>query len=467
MRKLVLLATMLLLTSSCIGGGGDERTILVDFSHDEFASFMIANFPREVTVTPGDKIVFKQIWTGEPHTVTGGKMVDAMYEENGHWIEFFEAFDALMASGADLPDPENPGDAQGSDMFDAAREAKDKEAGARFITSWNAVVEAGEDVPSIEESEDMSFADLAEQVDKISAGVFENETLPWGIDETKDGEAFVTQNAGQPCFITDGGPPKDAEEPCAEEDQDQPAFDGTATYYNSGIIPYEGPQGNTFEVQLSEDIEPGAYNFYCAVHGPSQRTRVNIAEEGARVPPQDTVNREARKEIATFASPMLDAFRDAQDGTLRVFGEEYEGPFAGLLSPAHGSINEFVPRKIETRVGEPVTWTMMGADHTITFDPPEYFPIIRFAPDGEITMNPKLQAPAGGSPPIPKREPGPPGTGEPIELDGGTWDGDGFFSSGLFGGDPYSKYTLRFSQPGTYKYACLLHPPMVGTVEVN
>jgi plastocyanin len=121
-----------------------------------------------------------------------------------------------------------------------------------------------------------------------------------------------------------------------------------------------------------------------------------------------------------------------------------------------------VPKAITADVGEPVTWKIMGADHTITFDVPKYFPIIRFADDGEISMNPRLQKPAGGSPKI-----GEPEEEEILEVDGGTYDGTGFYSSGLFGGEPYAEYTLRFSEPGTYKYACLLHPPMVGTVEVT
>jgi plastocyanin len=28
-------------------------------------------------------------------------------------------------------------------------------------------------------------------------------------------------------------------------------------------------------------------------------------------------------------------------------------------------------------------------------------------------------------------------------------------------------YTLRFSEPGSYQFACLIHPPMVGTVNVT
>ena len=31
----------------------------------------------------------------------------------------------------------------------------------------------------------------------------------------------------------------------------------------------------------------------------------------------------------------------------------------------------------------------------------------------------------------------------------------------------YAQYTLRFSKPGTYKYACLVHPAMVGTITIK
>ncbi len=39
--------------------------------------------------------------------------------------------------------------------------------------------------------------------------------------------------------------------------QEQPEFTGPQSYYNSGIIPYEGQQGNEYRVKLADDIEPG------------------------------------------------------------------------------------------------------------------------------------------------------------------------------------------------------------------
>jgi plastocyanin len=49
-------------------------------------------------------------------------------------------------------------------------------------------------------------------------------------------------------------------------------------------------------------------------------------------------------------------------------------------------------------------------------------------------------------------------------VDAGTWNGEGFFNSGLmFGGD----FIVRFSKPGTYTYECLIHPGMAGTITVT
>jgi plastocyanin len=471
MRKLwVFGAAFVLVASACgVGGqGGDERTVLVDFSHDEFASAMFANFPKEIAVPQGATVVFKQTWTGEPHTVTGGTLVDEMMSKGAPFMDLFTGFEQLAASEQGLPDPAEEPDLTVAEFFDAVEAADDEQAKEQLIAGYDALRD-DIDLPARDDPDnaETKASVLDEKIGPASDEFFENLGIPWAIDENDEG-AFITQNAGQPCYIDSGAPPEDADEPCPEADQRQPAFDGKATYYNSGMIPYEGSRGNTFEVEFADDIETGDYWFYCAVHGPGQSTKVKVVEPGEDVPSQEAISREARQEISEFSRPMLEAFRDARDGEIDMEGDTLDGPFAGLSVPVHGTINEFVPRTIETEVGEPVTWKIMGADHTITFDVPEYFPIMRFARNGKVTFNPRLQEPAGGSPPLPEdEEEGPPGTGPPVEIDGGTYDGSGFFSSGLFGGEPFASYTLRFSEPGTYKYACLLHPPMVGTVEVT
>ena len=106
---------------------------------------------------------------------------------------------------------------------------------------------------------------------------------------------------------------------------------------------------------------------------------------------------------------------------------------------------------------------MFGA-HSISFDVPEYFPIYEELEDGTVRAGTRRStSPAGGAPEVPEMT----DSAEPIEIDGGTWDGSGFWSSGVLYSDAYVQYTLRFSTPGTYRYACLIHPPMVGTVTVT
>jgi plastocyanin len=465
MRKLGFgVIALALIASGCgVGGGGaNERTVLVDYSYDEFATALFMNFPARVDVTPGMTVVFKQSWTGEPHTVTGGTTVDEMMASGKPWNDFFGAFEALFGK-TDLPDPENPS-GPASALFDAIDKSGEKELIDKLYGAYDALRKQGVPLVDRKDPGDASFESLVKTVDEHSENFFEGTGLPWAFGETD-----ITQNAGQPCYLDKGLPPKSEGKACTESQQRQPAFDGSASYYNSGIIPYEGPQGNTFRVKLANDTTPGTYFFYCAVHGPGQATELRVRPSGTSVESQADVNKRARAEIEEFAAPMVNVFNDAKDNEIGMDGQKLEGPFVGLNVPVHGILNEMVPKTVNAKVGEKVTWKMMGADHSVSFDVPRYFPIMRFANSGKISLNPQLEKPAGGSPPLPDDvETGPDdaGTGV-IKIDGGTYDGSGFFSSGLIGAEPYAEYSLRFSKAGAYKYACLLHPPMVGTVVVS
>jgi plastocyanin len=424
-----------LIVSGCGGvnpNAPQTRTVLVDYSHDEFASFFLSYFPREIDVRPGDTIVFKQTWTGEPHTVTMGTKVDELGEA---MQPFFKAFEE--GGWAALPDEPPP------------------------------------EILALEEE------------------------LPWMFSE----EDTVAQNGAQPCYLDTGVPPKDPNTPCAPEQQEQPPFNGKQSYYNSGFIPYEGPSGNTFTLPLADDMDPGRHFYYCNLHGEFMSGWVNVKPKGSDIPSQGDINRQARREIDEESKLLLEEFRKAAAGRFEpppearpwlrenglTEGRYFSGFFAGLSPPedatVHGGINEFIPRDITVKPGEKVTWVMMGG-HTISFNVPKYFPIIEVSADGVVKRNPRLDPPAGGAPEPPAEEEGPPGEGEgppgegegppgegepmePVEIDGGTFDGAGFWSSGLIYGDPYLVYHLRFSEPGTYKYACLIHPPMVGAVNVK
>jgi plastocyanin len=462
-------ALVSLLTGGCGGEDGEVRRVLVDYSSDEFASFALFNYPAKVQVRQGDVLEFKQTWTGEPHTVTGGTTVDATLRDGEAWFAFFDGFEGLMGSGAELPNPEDPGDATVGDLARAAN-AGDEEARSQFVEGYEGLIAMGLDLPVLEETSTEPFAELVELIDTESEKFFDGLPSAFADDDQ------LAQNVSQPCYLDKGTPPEDPEKPCADADQRQPAFDGRQSYYNSGVIPYEGERSNTFRVKIAEDAEVGSFLFYCAVHGLGQRSEVEIVEADAEIPSQSEINRQVRTETAEITTSLGEIFRDAKDD-LRVelpgSEEPVEGPFAGLPGMDHTAINEFVPRVMTVKANEPITWKMMGSDHTISFDVPKYFPIMEVLDDGTVRINPKLQPAAGDAvpfePPDDEEGGGGPddGGGGIVRHDGGTFDGDGFWSSGLIGAQPYLEYTMRISKPGTYAYACLLHPPMVGQIKVT
>lgn len=469
-------ATMSMLAASCGGGAGGEdagtRRVFVDFSSDEFASFSFFNYPAKVKVRQGSVLEFKQTWTGEPHTVTGGTTVDETLRDGGAWTDFFEGFDGLLGSGADLPNPEDPGDATTGDFARAVLEAKDEEARDQFVRGYEGVIAMGVALPPLDATSTQPFSELAEIVEKASEEFFA--TLPSAFDDDDQ----LAQNVSQPCFLDEGGPPEDSATACDKADQQQPAFTGRQSYYNSGVIRYEGERSNTFRVPIAADAELGSFLFYCAIHGLGQKSEVEIVAADADIPTQSEINSEVSKETSKVTKSLGAIFRDAKDDLkveLPGFDEPVEGPFAGLPGEEHTAINEFVPKEMTVKAGEPITWKMMGSEHTISFNVPKYFPIMEFLDDGTVRINPKMYPAAGAAVPYeePDDEEGPPEGGAegeddgPPSHDGGTFDGKGFWSSGLIGGQPFLDYTMRISKPGTYAYACLLHPPMIGQIKVT
>ena len=349
-RPFGIAAAFVLLSTACLGGGGgDERTVLVDYNHDEFNTIMLDNFPGDVTIAAGGTVVFKQVWTGEPHTVTAGTLVDKEMQRTRHLMPFGEAYDQLRASGVDIPDPEGElPEGLWADVIDEVKRAPDRTVREQWRDSYEGLREQGLKIPPFDDPGSASIAEVIKVIDAEFVKIFESgEGLPYALAEDEEGNFGVAQNAGQPCYLESGGPPKEADKACDENKQRQPDFDGTHSYYNSGIIPYEGPQGNTFRVPIDERTKPGDYWFMCAVHGAFQSTLVTVVAPGTEVPSQSEVSRQARKEIAAFVKPMTDVFNDARDGRLDVEGTDVRAPFGGLSAPVHGGINEFVPKDID------------------------------------------------------------------------------------------------------------------------
>jgi plastocyanin len=410
-------------------GDGEARRVLVDYKHDEFSASFLAYFPNLVKVHPGDRVDFKQAWTGEPHTVTMGRLVDDLGQP------FWELLDPIFERG------------------DA---------------DYSSIV--GVDEPQADE-------------------FFEK--LPFLTDE----QLNVIQAAAQPCYVREGAPDvSDPDRPCA--DQDQPEFDGRYDYYNSGFIPYEGERGNTFTVPLADDIEPGTYHYYCNWHFVEMSGAIEVVPESEPIPSQTDVNKAANQQATRYTSELGELFDDARAGRrgeLPVIGVE---PTDEENADEHGIFaaigNEFIPSTIEADVGEKVTWSFVGGAHSIAFNVPKYFPVFAVNSDGTVTLDArgfravKFPAPpeqeefdaAAEEEPEDEGEPPPEGEGgeededeeeerDPVHIDGGDFDGSGgLHSSGMFYSDG-DTFSLTFTRSGTYLFACLVHPTMVGKVVVR
>jgi plastocyanin len=370
-------------SSKAMAEAAATRTVNVDGQTDKFNGAFLAYFPNEVQVRPGDTVDFKEIWTGEPHSVTMGTLVEA----------------GLSAQKAAPPN--------------------------------------GPDVPG--------FASLPHMV--------------------PEGPGDANQNGAQPCFLDSEKPPTDVTKACPKVAQ--PAFNGRQSYYNSGFL----PEGKVYSVKLADDLAPGAYHYYCNLHGADMSGTITVKPKGTAIPSAAEVENAGKAQLADHVNKIEAAHNDAMAGKALPAGAT---AFAGFGSDDQVTlVDEFIAPVINTKVGQKVTWAVVGP-HTISFNAdPAAQPVIAVAPDGAVHLKPASMGPAGG----PGVTAGPPPTGPPPSgppklgkvTDGGKFDGTGFKSSGFIppGPPPLLGYSLTFTKAGTYSYVCLVHPKMGGVVKVT
>lgn len=185
----------------------------------------------------------------------------------------------------------------------------------------------------------------------------------------------------QTCLVESGPMPAEGA-PCPGTELGE--FDRTETYYSSGFLGFEVDEDNTFELNLSATIAPGAYEFLCAVHGSFQSGTMTVMPADQPIPSPSEVNLQTSQQLNEVVEPFRQVYDAATEGQF-VFGDEqFSGNFSGL----------------------------MGA---------------------------RVEGLSGGAPEPPAME-GPPDivdtdTPEPIVIDGGTRDGSGFWSSGVLFSD--------------------------------
>jgi plastocyanin len=401
LRKLVVGAVTGVLActgfSACSSGGGASRTIEVDYHNDQFAGAFLGYFPRDVTVTPGMTLKFHQTWSGEPHSVTMGTMVDKGLAEVPNLKQIIDDYHA----GKALPEDAPPG-----------------------------------------------YSEVFEQ------------RLPTLFTEGDD----LGQGAAHPCFVTKEADLPLNNKPCTKARQKPVPFTGRQAYYSSGFIPFQGPRGNSFDMKIADDAKDGTYFYYCNVHGAPMSGTITI-KKSAKVESQATLNRRGKAQADPAAKAVLNVLKKERTGQ-----SEFKGNLAGSgdesLADVEAFANEFTPHTIQATANTPVKWTFIG-DHTITFNVPPYTPIFVFDKKDNLKFNEGLNKAKGGWPAAPegRTHDGPPPPA--AHLDAGKWDGSGGIHSSGSGWTNGDTYSVTFTKAGTYPYACLIHPGMIGKVVVK
>jgi plastocyanin len=105
--------------------------------------------------------------------------------------------------------------------------------------------------------------------------------------------------------------------------------------------------------------------------------------------------------------------------------------------------NGFYPRELTIHTGDTITWQFAGF-HNVSFLSGAAPPSFAIKDGNNYYANPQVFFPAGVS----------------------TYDGTGFRNSGVPQRDKPFSYSLTFTRPGRYEYACTIHPGMAGVVNV-
>jgi plastocyanin len=107
------------------------------------------------------------------------------------------------------------------------------------------------------------------------------------------------------------------------------------------------------------------------------------------------------------------------------------------------AVLEFLPQTVKVATGTTVTWEIAGPEpHSVTFEPPGTAP-------PSVDKDPSLFTPTPAT---------------------GPYDGTTLVNSGVLPLGETSevqKFSMSFANPGKYTYYCVLHPDMVGTLQVT
>lgn len=291
--------------------------------------------------------------------------------------------------------------------------------------------------------------DATVQVNAFAPGVLTigvGDSITWHLDSTEFHTVHFMGGAPPPDFV-DAGPDGVFLNSLAAGPVGGSSYDGSGVA-GSGLL----TKGQTYTLAFPKS---GTFEYVCLVH-PNMKGTVNVKPTGDPTDTQAQVDARRTEEInsalAEHGIPVL----MSNVGELAV-----EGASAGLTAGAGDQkvmIARFLPERVTVKVGDQVTWIWKdpATPHTVTFlsgDPPPDVAIPRMSADGtpRLELNPGILKPAG----------------DPTSFAGGPLNSGFLDAAQLPPGSPAPTFTVRFDQPGTFDYRCLLHEGMQGTIVVE
>ncbi len=221
-------------------------------------------------------------------------------------------------------------------------------------------------------------------------------------------------------------------------------YDGTG-YLNSGIDVFRDP---TLPYVVTFTTA-GTYDYECIVHHTVMSAKVIVQAAGSELASTqedyDAVAAEEKAALDAMVEPEIAKYAEATS-TANDDGTTSWTATVGAGGETQLRIQQILPRELEIKVGDSVTWIdqAFGEPHTVSFlgegeTPPEDVTVEMGAAGPKFVQSNLTLLPQGGD----------------------VWSGTGWVNSGFLAFpevDPdYREYTLTFDTPGEFTYFCARH----------
>ena len=249
------------------------------------------------------------------------------------------------------------------------------------------------------------------------------------------------------------------------------SYDGHSVL-NSGLlaanaIPERGefPPTPPLHWSVTMNVRPGVYHYFCLVHGPGMSGTITVAAPGATV---SSSAKQAQNSVSQFQAQAAEAAGIKAHVPAPVqqvqAGHTTWTITAGLNAARTSKLetDEFSAPNLAIKAGDTVVWQPRGF-HTVTFPAKAGVPAFTLqcesgnAPDRVFSGSFKGCAGTEATLSRGAFPSGPPGVAYT----------SGFVNSGILVIPRPHAWTLTFPKAGTYRYQCLVHYGMFGTITVS